>query len=71
MNDLSQVATTGNTVVYASHRAFAADQDFLADLLVYAKHINFAQERIILLCGLFKALLTRRIYGKFCSDSGG
>ena len=65
------VATAGDAVVYASHRAFAADQDFLTDLLVDAKHVNFAQERIILLCGLLQTLLTCRIYSEFCSNSGG
>ncbi len=68
---MKRAVLSGGAGFIGSHRAFAADQDFLTDLLVDAKHVNFAQERIILLCGLLKALLTRRIYGEFCSNGGG
>ena len=62
------ITTVGGAVVNASHRTFAANQHFLTNLLVNAKHVNFAQERITLLCGLLQALLTRRVYRKFRSD---
>jgi hypothetical protein len=46
LNVSAGITAVGGAVVNASHRAFAANQDFLTNLLVNAKHVNFAQERI-------------------------
>ena len=65
------VAAVGGAVVDARQRAFAADQDFLADLLFNAKDVDQFQESIILLRGRFKALLHGRINAELRRDGGG
>jgi hypothetical protein len=49
---LRRITAGGGAVVDASHRAFAANH-FLTNLLINAKHVNFAQERIAS-CGLLQ-----------------
>nr|DAG10705.1 MAG TPA: hypothetical protein [Caudoviricetes sp.] len=65
------IAAVGCAVVDARQRAFAADQDFLADLLFHAKDVNQLQKGIILLCGGFKALLHGRVNAELCRNGGG
>ena len=68
---LAGVAARGSAVVYARQWPFAANQYLLADLLVNGEYVNFAQEGITFLRGLFHALLPGGIYCKFCSNRRG
>lgn len=52
------IAAVGGAVVDARQRAFAADQDFLADLLFNAKDVDQFQENIILLRGASRRCCT-------------
>ena len=64
----ARITAGSGAVVNASHRAFATNQHFLTDLLINAKHVNFAQERIALLRCLLQLLLTGGINRKFRSN---
>ena len=46
-----RVAAVGGAVVDARQWAFAANQDFLADLFINAKDVNLPQKSVILLRG--------------------